>query len=71
MSIMLKYHLLFLWIQYFVTLYTQQNTHRKEKTKNIYIYISRKTWSEYIYVYSLFDTVGWQNETNESVEGMF
>ncbi len=22
-------------------------------------------------VYSLFDTVGWQNETNESVEGMF
>ncbi len=39
MSIMLKYHLLFLWIQYFVTLYTQQILTERRKKKNIYIYI--------------------------------
>ncbi len=47
MSIMLKYHLLFLWIQYFVTLYTQQNTHRKEKTKK-YIYQGKRDLNIFI-----------------------
>ncbi len=38
---------------------------------NIHDFQKKCQTSPVLNVYSLFDIVGWQNETNESVEGMF